>query len=587
MRVLFTGIPGTDLDGHVRNLRRFACEAADYRRDVYNTLKAEKHFRATLVATGLLPADYQGFTDAELMIEAMGLPKPALKQAWRTAARRLMEEEKPLPEQDVFLCAHTVFYHQLTREFFVPVDVGIVRDWGPDLVVTLIDDTEHCLDRLRVFGHMFGSSAYSYRGMKGFSNVLTHMRVLFDWRATEILEAERLATELGVKHFCLATKHPLETAAALLYQRTRPVIYLSHPITEPRRKLAAGDLGAFEQFVAELGAPCSRMRCATTLIEPTTIDELRLRSFKIAADKEGGEATVYLPRYTRRWPVPHDTMWARPHKITEQPLDPGGFFADALLAEFETFKTSGALAEHVHGRGPPDLPASLIPAEIAANLIGVLIGQINSQIDARDHKLVEQSDGLVVIRPVYSGNASTGVLEEIKYHCLLCATGAPRPVGLWIYTHRDDEFAWLCKTWLVHYLTQGLRTGIVRGGGSTDADECEIAEVAASIGFSTDRKQIAHEVLQELSERDIRYTGPYEDKPLTARIENASLEAQRQFVADFEAASPPYVKLVQDYTEIVPGLRHEIRSWPDISLDSFVGEILEFCTRLAAEPQKG
>jgi hypothetical protein len=563
-------------------------ETPGYNRDVYDVLKAEQHLRTALARTRLLPDDYQGFSAAELMIEALGLPKPALKQAWDAAVKQLLHEAKPQATQDIYLCAHTVFYHQLTREFFVPVNVDIIRAWKPELIVTLLDDTEHCLDRLRASGQMFGSYAYSYAGLDGFANALKNMRVLFDWRATEILEAERLAAELGVSHFCLAMKHPLETAASLVYRRNRPVVYLSHPISEPRRKLLAGDADAVTRFVADLSAPCVRLRRATTLIEPTTIDEFRLRNFTTRANGGGGSnARIFLPRHTTRWPVPPDTLWVRPPTMAEQPLDPGGYFTDEILEEFEHAKKRLTANGPGTGQPAPDVPSRLIPVEIAVNLMGVLIGHITTQIDARDHKLVEQSQGLIVLRPVYEGNPSRGVLQEIKYHCQLCATGLPRPLGLWIYTHLDDEFAWLCRTWLVQHLQEGLKLRTVLGTGHSDSDERIIQEVAASVTPSGDRESLAHRIMQELSQRGIRYIGQYEDKPLDPRIESASVEARRQFVAAFVAARPPYITLVEDYVEIVPELHSRIVTGPENSLDSFVGEIIESCNHLAAEPRKG
>ena len=64
MRVLFTGIPGTDLCGHVCRLRNFVRETPGYNCDVYDVLKAEQHLRNALARTGLLTEDYQGFSAA-------------------------------------------------------------------------------------------------------------------------------------------------------------------------------------------------------------------------------------------------------------------------------------------------------------------------------------------------------------------------------------------------------------------------------------------------------------------------------------------------------------------------------------------
>jgi hypothetical protein len=223
------------------------------------------------------------------------------------------------------------------------------------------------------------------------------------------------------------------------------------------------------------------------------------------------------------------------------------------------------------------MPSALVPVEIAANMIGILIGDITAQIDARDHKLVEQSDGLVVLRPVYKGNPSSGVLEEIKYHCQLCATGVERRVGLWIYTDVQDEFAYLARTWLVGHLVRGLRQGSVRGSGDEAKVRSAIDEVANSLTYSDDRKKLALEILEKLSGRGIRYIGQYEDKPLAGRVEMVSVDAHRQFVRAVEEVRPPHVQLIEDYVDLVPELRVVIRQGPDISVDKFLGEFLESC----------
>jgi hypothetical protein len=579
-KVLFTGIPGVNLGEHVERLRKFVTESTVYRRSVYKPLKAEEHFVSGVKESNLLPEDYYTLLKKpELMIQALGLPKPLLRKAWATALQRTLDSENPAPQDDVFLCMHSAFYHQATREFFSPLDAGIIEGWHPDLVITLIDDIENCFDRLRVYGHMFSHSAYVYTGMKGFNNVLRNMRVLYDWRAIDMLEAERLAAEIGVRHFCVAVKHPIETLASLVFT-SRPVVYLSHPISEPRRRLAGGDRKGFDEFTAQLGETCSRLRRGVTLIEPTTIDEFRLLRIK-APSREATDASVdlYLPRHNERWPCPPDPLWIKPGDEAEQPLDLGGCFAEETLNAFKKFRVDAAGGS---------LPVEFIPMEIADNLLSVLIGDITSQIDARDHKLVEQSDGLVVLRPVYKGNSSNGVEEEIKYHCQLCAIGEVRKAGLWIYTHRDDEFDYLRKEWLVGYLSEGLKNGTIEASGDEAVDEKAIRELAESLTFTASRAELASQVLQEMTARKIRFKGHKgREGPLAPRPEMALVDAQRKFMADLEVARPPYVVILEKAKKLRPDLHFEILHGPEISVDEFIGQVLQSCAQVTAEPAKG
>jgi hypothetical protein len=569
MRVLFTGIPGVDLKRSVENIRTFIIESSDYHGCLHRPLKAEEHFLDVLreAQPSFFPDRFERLPLATQMVYALGLPKPFLRRSWSTALQRLLDGEKCGHDEDVFLCAHTVFHHQWTREFFCPIDTDAIGKWEPDLVVTLIDDTENCLDRLRRPGQMFDAATYDYTGMKGFNNALSHMRLLFDWRAIEILEAERIALDIRVPHFCLAVKHPVETAASLIRRRHTPVFYISHPITEPRRGLARGDEKEFTEFVGMLGEICTRLRRGVTLIEPTAIDEFRLRRASVPdVSVAGGESTLYLPHHTRRWPVSANTMWAAPEPEEVNPLDPGAFFTAVQLDKFVKAKTDGAGG---------DLPRDLLLVDVASNLLGVLVGNMTAQIDARDHKLVEQSDGLCVLRPVYLGNPSQGVEEEVKYFCQLCVSEGPRPVGLWIYTSQDDEFAYLCRRWIADYLAEALKKGTATGTGDPVTDGKIVTEVTSSLTYTADKSELAQRVLDSLGKRGIRMVGQYSGKVLDSRPERAVADARIQFIQAVESARPPYLEHLQDYASLQPGLVYKIREGPGISLGEFIRELLE------------
>ena len=571
MRVLFTGIVGMELKGHLRKLTKFVRESTSYGRSA-QVLKAEKYFLPILrKEKPFFPDSFDLLPKNRQMIYALGLPKPLLRQSWSTAVDKLLQEDQDAKMDDTFLCAHIVFHHQWTREFFSPVDVTLIAAWKPEFIVTLVDDTENCLDRLRQEGHMFSSMTYSYAGMDGFSNSLDHMRLLFDWRAAEILAAERLAADIEVSHFCIATKHPLETVLSLLHERARPIGYISHPISEPRRNLAAGEHALFAEFVVELRETCSRLRRGITLIEPTTIDEFRLR--RTTYEEAGAERVAHLPHHTERWPVPENSMWVAPTKIEENPLDPDGFFGAELLDQFAEAKARFAEAE---AKGEDfEWTPEFIRLDTVASLLKVLVGHMTEQIDARDHKLVEQSDGLIVLRPVYLGNPSQGVEEEVKYHCQLCLSGASRELGLWIYTHRDDEFAYLCKKWIVSYLERRLSARELRGTGDDDADMATIRKIACSLPYSEDRAELAKELLCELGQQDIQLVGEYSGKPLESKPERESVESQIRFIQELNLAKPPYMDWIEHYAAHSEGLRFEIREGPEISLDKFIEEVLQ------------
>lgn len=563
MRVLLTGIVGIKLDVVAESLRRCAREG-DLKRTVLPPLKAEKYFLDVIEATKLLPDRGLFLNRSQYMIQALGLPRPLVRSAWSKAFARLMEESAS-EQGDAYLCLHTVFYHQTTREFFSPIDTEMVKAWRPSIVVTVIDDIQDCLERLRAEGEMFSESTYAQAGIDGFHNAVQHMQTLYDWRASEVLAAERLAADLEVPHFCVAAKHPAETLASLVYEKDRQVCYISHPISEPRRQLNAGNTEGFRRFCEGLERTCSRLRRAVVLIEPTTIDELRLRGC------DGPDGRVFLPKHTARWPVHNDAMWARPDATDRDPLDPGAYFSDELLSRYSEYKGRQGTEAEV------DLASEIVPVEIAARLLTALVTNMKAQIDARDHKLVEQTQGLIVLRPIYRGNVSDGVLEEIRYHCQLCASGEPRAGGLWVFSTPEDEYEWLC-VWLRTRLRDWLSSGKAKADNMKRLDELDsiIKGVIRELKPIEDRNALVSELLKSLEAKGIRLVGRSSNGALDPRPEASSGSARAAFIQECQAAKPPYVEIVESYD--VPYTR---TIGPENSVDDFIGQMLESAAHAA------
>ena len=68
---------------------------------------------------------------------------------------------------------------------------------------------------------------------------------------------------------------------------------------------------------------------------------------------------------------------------------------------------------------------------------------------------------------------------------------------------------------------------------------------------------------------------------MESRPEKSSVGAQAHFIQALEAARPPYLECLEDYAKYAKDLVWTIRQGPEISLDQFIGEVLE------SHPQAG
>jgi hypothetical protein len=157
---------------------------------------------------------------------------------------------------------------------------------------------------------------------------------------------------------------------------------------EPRRtwQKTPAKRPAVHAIVAEISGVAQQLSNEYVVIQPTTIDEFRFAGSKL----------------DDRWPFHQpgsDTLYSAP-----KPLNP----------------TSNALM--CPAGWDPDTRTGTEETPIFARLKDALYRQIG----ARDHFLVEQSDIVVCYRPLFQGNASRGVEEELKHQARLAAHGGSK-----------------------------------------------------------------------------------------------------------------------------------------------------------------
>ena len=475
-RILLTGTSGLGMTHVLKQLKQHSTEPM-------RCCKAEKHFLKHVKETRLV--EYLDLMpEPERMISALELPQQVLLECWRKAFLELADANYPDLDNTkntdtegcdipIVLAAHMCFYHQQSREFVPLVDADLLaRRFEPDVIVTLIDDVEHMFKRLREPGQMYAN--HHYEGFGGVAQACRDLSQLVHWRASETAFAKSFARPIEeCDHFLLAVKHPVSTLGALLFEPGRPLAYVSHAISEPRRRLAAGDSGTFEAFCEELERASAVLRTRAVLFEPTAIDEFRFRSFT-CKDSQGDTGRIPLPTTTDRWPLlggENDLLWS--YVADDNPVDPKGHFKPKQLDDFEAAKRTLDKADSRPLRGwwsrrkaRSDL-AKLVEVENATHLVRSLVGEIGRSVTSRDLQLVEQADHLIVVRPLFNGNSSGGVEKEIRQHCRLYARGGRPRKGILVFTAKDDENKWRLHqvaSWLhrFHLQNTGVSEEVVR-----------------------------------------------------------------------------------------------------------------------------
>ena len=345
----------------------------------------------------------------QLWQEALDMSLHSLSQAeWTTSVGRA----RTLPLR--VLSCHLTLYGGRRREFYSPIAIHRLLGNGrfkPTHVLLLIDDVYDMYTRLTAKGHLYdeeertggylaqiwdeegnhGEEAFEDRlrarlALEWKVGVLT---ALLAWRRSEMVFAESLARQVGANYIVLGTKQNAEIAAKWLMDREPRSVYLSHPISRPRRFYR--DQGAWPLVVGqfnELQGRLARVRPGTSgsaplCVMPTAIDEYRIR--------RGTQKPLSLRHLAleARWPSHGGTavtLYSLPHRHSDHEHT-GIFESDPRPSKEE-----------------------------ADRLLRQLENQIKFEVPFRDHHLVVCNPGLLVFRPLYEeGRMSSGVKAELEH----------------------------------------------------------------------------------------------------------------------------------------------------------------------------
>lgn len=277
-----------------------------------------------------------------------------LEDQWRAAAQDLSDVLDRDPAEFELISFHCTF--QRGGVITCPVDVEILLAMKPWKLVTLIDDVYDTWRRIQI------------RDELNETNFLIRLKEMANWRWVEILTTDLLTRFLSsqgepVENLVLAVKHRVDTARRLVLESQSKRVYAACSITEPRKT----DEGrkAIDEYRREMAE-----RYAS--FDPLSIDEKLVPLFSRAREARGRDEVVVLLQEDDRWLIDREDILTGP----EEGLYPITLPVDEVL-EVET--------------------------------------EISRQIEARDFRLIRQSECMAAFRPMFEGEPSQGVISELKY----------------------------------------------------------------------------------------------------------------------------------------------------------------------------
>lgn len=380
--VLITGMSGIQIE---KSLNKFITDFKDFRTRhqarkpiiiKFDTIVEEVYYEKNPES----PRSHQTWRD---IILQQSYPK--LEELWNDAFEKivlLIEEIRTSnSNQTIFINLHSCYYHNRTQEYLSLININKLLRIKPTYIITFIDDIYEIHHRLTLTGGIYHDEANATN-----TQMILRLLRLLDWRAKETMLSKFIAKNLEIDFYLFAVKHSFDTFSNLVYEDYKKV-YLSHPITEVRRMENRGKDSEVEKIMNEITEISDRLSATFTTFLPTTIDEFRIKT----KPSRNGFSKDYYALLTKRWET---ELYDKPKDL----LYWNSGFKDVNQLWHENEEEITRFDEQIN------------------HLLETLSDSISDQVTIRDYSLVEQSDMLVIYRPVFNGNASGGVREEFKYY---------------------------------------------------------------------------------------------------------------------------------------------------------------------------
>jgi len=367
MRVLFLGTAGVNKKAFVENLAEIASKAQRKVKSFLNVVDLDGEI--SNFQNG--PAGYAAFLDNPLPRERQEIWDSLFK---KMVLRPFGTNPRQLPH--VFLLLHGVYYRK--KDYFSHVNLSLLREFQPSVVVTLIDDAYDVANEINMREKRVATGSYC-----SFAEAL-------QWRAVEIMTGDMIANYLylnpsehrvdirgleskaraffrtSIPHFVVAVKHSPEMLYRLLFERRRLCIYFSHPITT---------IQVDQSKVNIINKAMMTLSAKYTVFVPDTIDEFPVvKKVGLSRDEikiirnlriEKGRKHFLI----RRWPL----------------------------------------------RLNCKRPVAVLPPSVNLKTFLKLERIVKAHTDGRDRRIIRQGlDAMVAYRPNWGGRPSHGVEAEMS-----------------------------------------------------------------------------------------------------------------------------------------------------------------------------
>jgi hypothetical protein len=363
--------------------------------------------------------------DFDMETVTHNLPRSKVSELWKESVASCLKTLEQSSKPVRILCGHLTYYSSKRNEFYSVIDYKYfyrkIRDQitlKPKCILLLIDDVYDMYKRLSklyspdqiesFFRKIEKDRDVDVKGLTKdrlasltFAWEIRNLLHLLFWRHIESIMAENLALQLeDAKFLVWPVKQILKAIKLWLNNSQAKAIYLSHPISEPRREKKAAK--KWPKFTSEINKLQKMMASKEiALVMPTGIDELRF-------DVKKQKYTGYLKD---RWPLITEKkdklLYFKPSKDTDIN------YCSLLRPKYWDFqKQKLSLFRYKEC-------TDTLKSEINA-FLQVLVREIEVQISSRDFLYIYHTDGLLVYRPYYANvkkpraTFSGGVDAEVR-----------------------------------------------------------------------------------------------------------------------------------------------------------------------------
>ena len=405
----FTGIPGTGVQSAIEKLcsvENLSARVLCLDQYLWEAFAEDARKRRELLRqTELRDQDVEAGRRPNWW-KILKLPTSAIRFYWSLGAKRALAEIASSKEEQVFLAFHACYHSDHFRWRLSAVDPAILSQFKITAFFTLIDDVydihRRRKDDVSAQRMVVGRDEVDEweRAKKLIEFYIKYLDQLIRWRQDEIVLTDLFAAASSAPSHVFSVKHPISSLWKLI-QNPYFSYYFSHPITAIRRQ---------ENFTGsddyrEIREISSQLRLITSLIEPTTIDEFRIKTVRKTNDQ-----LSYFPRLNARWPALDENanlLYTPPTSALVGDDNLYGSDSAQLLG------LEGKCVELSEGRGPENVQG------LVSLAVKSFADRVNEDITWRDHHLVDQTKRIIVFRPMQNGTKSLGVQKELEYYTKL------------------------------------------------------------------------------------------------------------------------------------------------------------------------